>query len=44
MQTSVPAQVRGNSCRGGRRKDVETPLGLRKPSRKLAGQRPSLGG
>lgn len=44
MEASVPQWAGGDGGTGSRRKDVEAPLGLRRPSRKLVVRQPSLGG
>lgn len=44
MEASVPRWAGGDGSTGSRRKDVEAPLGLRRPSRKLVVRQPRLGG
>lgn len=44
MGASVPVWMSSNVSSGGRRKDLEAPLGLKGPNRKLVAERPSLGG
>lgn len=43
MEASVPLWMSSDDGSRSRRKDLEAPLGLRGPSRKLVARQPSLG-